>query len=202
MSNETQDKWDNILDPDLLRTNLTAASLYIAAFEILKGAIIDRIRDFFSRWDGDSFGPSDEYRSEVLVRNRSPLYASLDWLCEMGVVNEEAVEIFDQIKSMRNRLAHEMPDFLFKGADEVFINNFREMVALLDQVETWWILEFEVPINPQYDGQDIDAGDVYPGNVMLLQMMLDVALGSDEENYKYYRILKEMRGFTIRNNKT
>jgi hypothetical protein len=107
----------------------------------------------------------------------------------MGVINDADKKVFEQIKSMRNKLAHEMPDFLSKGADKLFVNNFKDMVALLNQIETWWILEFEVLINPQYDGQDINADDVYPGPVMLLQMMLDVALGSEEEKYKHYRNL-------------
>jgi hypothetical protein len=43
----------------------------------------------------------------------------------------------------------------------------------------------EVPINPDLDGQNIDAEAVMPGPIMGLRMLLDVALGSEEESRKY-----------------
>src|SRR3990170_1537518 len=41
------DRWEEFLDPQILRTRLISASLFLAAFEILKDAVIGRIRNFF-----------------------------------------------------------------------------------------------------------------------------------------------------------
>ena len=43
MDNDSQAKWERFLDPEVLRPNLILASVYIAAFEVLKNSIIDRL---------------------------------------------------------------------------------------------------------------------------------------------------------------
>lgn len=39
-------RWEDFLNPDVLRPKLISASIYLAAFELLKDAIIERIEDF------------------------------------------------------------------------------------------------------------------------------------------------------------
>ena len=70
--------WEEFLNPEVMRPRLIAASIYIAGFEALKDAVVGRIRDFF--WtgfdeSGDKIDP--KYESDVLARNKSPVYASL-----------------------------------------------------------------------------------------------------------------------------
>lgn len=43
MDNNNQTKWERFPDPEVLRPNLILASVYIAAFEILKNSIIERL---------------------------------------------------------------------------------------------------------------------------------------------------------------
>ena len=40
--------------------------------------------------------------------NRSPLYASLQWLKEHEAISDEDIVIFNEIKKRRNALAHEL----------------------------------------------------------------------------------------------
>jgi hypothetical protein len=186
MNEDIQKQWRNLLDPNLLRDNLKAASLYITAFEILKESIISRLRNFFSRWSTDEgFKPTQDYQSHVLSRNRSPLYASLAWLEEMGAISPNDLIDFEQIKHLRNELAHQMTHYLSEGIDEAFFETFSLMFNFLDKVDTWWIINFEVPTNSDYDGETIEEKDVFSGQVLLLQMMLEVALGSREDASKY-----------------
>ncbi len=49
MSEKVERSWENLLNPAVLRPNLIVASIYIAAFELLKNAIVDRIRDFYTK---------------------------------------------------------------------------------------------------------------------------------------------------------
>jgi hypothetical protein len=65
------------------------------------------------------------------------------------------------------------------------------MFDFLDKVETWWIINFEVPINSDYDGIEVKEGDVFSMQVLLLQMMLEVALGSEEDASKYLEIFDQ-----------
>jgi hypothetical protein len=48
MAEDVPKSGENFLNPEVLRPNLIMASLYIAAFEMLKDTIIDRTRDFYT----------------------------------------------------------------------------------------------------------------------------------------------------------
>lgn len=38
--------WAKLVNPDSLRSNLIAASIFLAAYEILRASVIDHIKDF------------------------------------------------------------------------------------------------------------------------------------------------------------
>ncbi|RME56729.1 hypothetical protein D6779_10075 [Candidatus Parcubacteria bacterium] len=197
MSKESWEKWERFLTPEVLRTNLIMASVYIAAFEVLKNTIVDRIRDFYiTGYDGKDWIVDLEYKEGVLSRNRSPVYASLDWLAEAGAITDNDIAVFTHAKEYRNMLAHELTRMLMDGLPDDFSERFGEMVALLDKIERWWIINVEIPTNPDFAGKadDIDEEGIVPGPIISLQMMLDVALGSDEDAYFYIREFKRQMG--------
>ena len=66
-----------------------------------------------------------------------------------------------------------------------FEKYFKEMIALLQKVEAWWFINFEMPSNPDLDNQMIDASSIIPGQVFWLRLMSEVALGFK----KYYEEL-------------
>ncbi|MBK8419566.1 hypothetical protein [Candidatus Villigracilis saccharophilus] len=81
MDKDPLETWRNFLDPEVLRPNLMLASIYIATYEIPKDSIIRRLRELFVRGfdeTGELIGL--DYKIEVLDKNKSPLYASLEWL--------------------------------------------------------------------------------------------------------------------------
>jgi hypothetical protein len=175
------DKWEDLLNPDNMREKLISASLYITAFEILKESICGRIRSFYSiGFDSSGLVIDDKYSSEVLSRKSSVLYASLDWLVEHEVIDTHDLVSFERVKSARNKIAHELQSFILGGLDFGHMEMFGELAALLSKIETWWIINFEIPINPDFDEQEIDETGIVPGPVMMLKIMLDVASGSEE----------------------
>ena len=78
MENAEQ-KWESFLNPDILKKNLVSASLYIAAFESLKNSIIDNLQCFYCIEIYEKNELCKEYRKKILARNKSAVYASLDW---------------------------------------------------------------------------------------------------------------------------
>jgi hypothetical protein len=188
--------WEEFLNPEVTRPRLIAASIYIAGFEALKDAIVDRIREFF--WtgfaeSGDKIDP--KYQSDVLARNRSPVYASLDWLTEMNAIVDADVRSFDHVKACRNTLAHKLLSTLgSEGLPPDFDQCFSEMVALLRKIEVWWITNVEIPTNPDYDGSDIDEDGIVPGRIMTIQLLWDIALGDDERSQFYYNEFRKQSG--------
>ncbi len=196
MDPKVRRSWEEFLDPEVTRPRLIAASIYIAGFEALKDAIVGRIRDFF--WtgfdeSGDKIDP--KYQTDVLARNRSPVYATLDWLKEMNAIDDADVRAFDRVKACRNTLAHKL--FSTLGSDGLppdFEKCFHAMVAVLRKVEVWWITNVEIPTNPDYDGRDIDEDGIVPGSLMGIQLLCDIALGDEERSRFYYNEFRKQSG--------
>jgi hypothetical protein len=112
MDDKVQKSWESFLNPDVLRPNLIIASLYIAAFEVLKSTVVDRIKDFYtSGFDENGPRTSPGYQTKVLSKNRSPQHASLEWLKESKAVDDHDIAIYERVKECRNELAHEIPHF-------------------------------------------------------------------------------------------
>ncbi|MGB3478134.1 MAG: hypothetical protein WBB67_03125, partial [bacterium] len=113
MDDNVKKSWETFLNPEILRSNLIVASIYITAFEMLKDSIIDRIKNFFTHgFNENGWIVSNEYKKNVLSKDKSQLYASLLWLHEMSAINESDLEQFEAIKKRRNELAHEMSKLL------------------------------------------------------------------------------------------
>jgi hypothetical protein len=194
MDNDSQAKWERFLDPEVLRPNLILASVYIAAFEVLKNSIIDRLRFFYvSGFDQNGDIISPEYKDEVLAKDRSLTYASLKWLKEAKAITDEDIEKFTKARECRNLLAHEITKMLMEGLPRDFAERFNDMTALLDKIERWWIINFEIPINPDLAANidKIDLEGIVPGPIASLKMMIDVALGSNETATYYINEFKK-----------
>ena len=56
------------------------------------------------------------------------------------------------------------------------------MVGLHRKIELWWLMEVEIPSNPEFDGKEIDANEVIPGPMIALSMLCDIALGDEEKS--------------------
>lgn len=187
MDENVKASWERILHPETLRTNIITASIFSMAFEMLKSSIVEKIRGFYTNGfdeDGDIVSP--EYKDKVLSLNRSPLYASLLWLQDRHAINHKDLEKFEHIKQCRNTLTHEMLTFASSGVNFNVSEVFDEMVHLLRKVEIWWFENLDMAIDPDAYPEDLDLDEVTPGPVWSLQMLIDVALGSEEQAREYY----------------
>jgi hypothetical protein len=175
------DQWERFLDPDVVKPSLFLATMFITTFEILKDSIVDDIRGFYS--DGfDEHGSTvdPEYQLEVLSKNKSPLYASLQWLRESGAIDDEDLATFEKLKNTRNQLAHQLFAVVTGQVESAYGTQFEALVALLRKIGVWWVVNVEIPTNPNFDGQEIDEAGIVPGAVISLQMLIQVASGSTE----------------------
>tara|TARA_R110002072_G_scaffold253748_1_gene412503 strand:- start:2077 stop:2694 length:618 start_codon:yes stop_codon:yes gene_type:complete len=205
MDPKAQQSWEEFLNPEVMRPRLIAASIYIAGFEALKGSIINRIRDFY--WVGfDESGEQidPKYANEVLTRNRSPVYASLDWLRESEAIDGSDIEVFERVKRCRNRLAHDLLSVVgTEGLPADFDQSLADMVALLRKVEVWWIVNVEIPVDPDFDGtEEIDEAGILPGPVMNMQLLMEIALGDEEQSRFYYEEFRKKTGGGNRESQT
>ncbi|KRU21684.1 hypothetical protein ACPESL_11990 [Psychrobacter pocilloporae] len=187
MDEKVKASWERVLHPRTLKKNIITASIFSMGFEMLKNSIVEKIKGFFTNgFDKNGMIVSAEYKEKVLVLNRSRLYASLTWLRDMGAIDDEDLEKFEYIKRCRNTLAHEMLAFASSGIDFDVTETFEEMVGLLKKIEIWWFVNLDMAIDPEAYPEDLDLEQVTPGPVWGLQMLIVVALGSEDEAQKYY----------------
>jgi hypothetical protein len=191
MPTNAQDSWERFLTPEILRSNLINASIFIASFEILKTSIVERIRDFNTNGFNENrliIDPS--YERDILSKHKNPLSASLLWLKDNDVISAGDIALFDEIKKCRNIIAHEITRLLVEGLPVDFSERFNDMVALLDKIEKWWVVNVDIPTGMYFGEKEINENDIIPGPIASLRMMIDVALGTDEEAEYYLKELK------------
>jgi hypothetical protein len=188
----TDKSWEKFLHPETLRTNLIAISLFITAYETFKVRVIEKPEAFFcDGFDEHGLTLGKSYRSEVLSKNKNKLYASLLWLKEQGGIDQSDIEAFDSIRRHRNELAHEPLAFLASHERDLDISKFQLLVALLTKIEKWWVVYFELAINPEMLPDGADPDEIIPGPIWSLQLLLDIALGNEpEEGYYYHAFMQ------------
>jgi len=188
MKETTRLSWERFLNPDILRQNLILASLYIAYYEILKNSIIGRLKDFFTtEWNKEGAKESEKYKLEVLTRNKSPLYASLSWLIENGVIDVNDLQSFEHVKKFRNELAHKITELINKGIELHHLEVFGNLINLLNKIEVWWIKNVEIPTDEDFADKETNESHIIPGPIAMLQVLLDVALGDEQRSKFYYQ---------------
>lgn len=136
--------------------------MYITIYEMLKDSIINRLKDFYAMTliGAKDLEGEEEYRTKVLSRHKNHLYASISWLIENGVINEEDKENIEALKSYRNYLAHEMSNIVFNGEIKDLMQNFLCTYQLIHKIENWWIINFEMAINPDFADTNLEDIDV------------------------------------------
>lgn len=179
--NNYDESWERFLDPEIVKPSLFMATMFITTFEILKNSVVDRIKDFFSDgWSAEGTTQSPEYKDKVLSRNKSVVYASLDWLHDQQAISDKDLKTFEQLKETRNVLAHQLFEVVTGQSKSNHTDQFPALVELLRKIEVWWIVNVEIPTNPDYSDAEIDEDGIVPGPILSLQMLLQVAGGSTE----------------------
>ncbi len=179
---------EKLLNPNIIKSNLIKSSLYLTAFELLKYSVEKRLKNFLcprqSMDENYEYQNSQEYKEQVLNRRipalknkKNTYYSSCLWLKENGVITEEEVEELHKVKLHRNKIAHELPKLLVDSDHEINIELFESINKLLTKIEQWWIVEFEMPVNPEFDNFDyvnVDMNEIKSGNIILLNHLIEV----------------------------
>lgn len=187
MKEEVERSWERFLNPESLRANLMMAAIFVSVFEMLKDSIVSHIRNFFTNgFDENGAIVEETYETDVLARNKSVVFASLDWLRDEGVISNVDIELFKQVRNCRNEIAHEMMQVLTHGFTLERAEMFNQMVGLLDKIERWWIVNVEIPTNPDFDDAEIDEEGIIPGPLITIRLMIDIALSGGETASTWY----------------
>lgn len=188
------ESWEKFLNPESLKNNLIAISLFITAFEMFKDRVIEKPETFFTNgFDEKGLIVDGRYKSEVLSLSKSKLYASLLWLKSMDAIEQMDITTFDAIRQHRNQVAHEPMEFLANATRNFDPSMFKNLISLLSKIEKWWFVNFELSIDPDMLPDGANAEDVVPGPIWSLQLMLEIALGNEPEEGYYYKAFRQAK---------
>lgn len=188
--------YEALLRPDDLRASLVRVALYVLAYESFRDGAIDHVRMLFmhgidaSGWKIDE----PEYQRKVLSRHKSPFRASLDWYQEMGALDPTDLVSIDHLTSVRNRLVHELSDLIGTKNLAPALDTFTELLRVYRKLEVWRVINLELAGDPDWEGKEIDEDEVAPGPMLMMRMLIDVALGKDDEAWSYYGAMVKGRG--------
>ena len=194
----TTKRWEDFLNPIVVRTKLVIAGLFIIAYEMLERAIVERITSFYSI-GFDENGPfrNPEYERKVLSLDpkgkRDALRSSLVWLEQHGVLTRHDIDQFITIKNVRNEIAHELSSLIGGTREPPIDDQFGPTMVLLRKVELWWIVNVEIATDRDSAHREFDQEQVVPGTIMAMQILLDVALGNDEEAFRHLKAFQRRR---------
>jgi len=177
MEQETSDKLFRVLSKDVLKENLAKAGLYTLAYESLLHSIVHRPKKFLTMAGTVA---DEEYKAEVIaLYPQSEFIASCLWLQKHGVLTAEDVKEIRAIRKHRTDIAHEPINVLLDTENQVDETKLMTIYQLLARIDQWWISEFEIPANPDFDGQEIDPGGLQSGSMILLKYLISVVCDKD-----------------------
>ena len=191
---DAKQKWAEFLHPTTLRDKLMSISLYITCYEMMKDHLISNVRSFFlTGFNEDGFIYNEEGWNEVLRLdpNKNTLKAILIWYRNMGAITDEDVNELNRQKQLRDELAHNPQGYIGGSSNLNLHDRFTSLVNLFRKIEVWWVMNVEIYTDPDITPEYVNEDSILPGSIMLIQIMLDIALGNEDEANYYYRRLFE-----------
>lgn len=194
MDENVKQQWMNVMDPERLKPNLEFIALYITLYEMLEDTITQKPRDFFTLIDEIDEAEYktnvlDLYNSErcpLIRKSNKVLISSLLWWNKLDAISDEDIKTLSFCKKRRNRITHEMFTIITDGLDAGFYEDFVNMHALFCKIERWWIMKYEIPLNPDFDNneKEIEGDDVMSGNMVVLSAIMDIVTTGSNKHYE------------------
>ena len=179
MDKKINKDWEKLINPKEIKNNLIDASLYLSFYEMLNTAIVAKIADFYNmQFKDGKFIKAEKYKNAITNRKingkTNVFISSCLWLLDNSVIFQDEYDLIVRIKEHRNRIAHDLPKFLFDSEYIIEKDLFMQIKPLTLKIVKWWIVEVEIPTNPDFDGQEIDTEKIVPGQEFILDYIFNI----------------------------
>lgn len=84
-------------------------------------------------------------------------------------------------------MIHEMFPTSTNGLDDASLADFFKIYSLSNKIEKWWILEYEIPLNPEIcndETHEIDTDGVMPGSMVVLSAIIEIVTSGNNKKYE------------------
>ena len=184
----------NTTDKDILQTNLSFVSLFIAVYENMVDYVETNLESFLCDVyveNGElKYKKTQKYKKEILNRivddkgNKSVTKACFLWLVDNGAITQDDYEDFLGIKEVRNRYAHQLTEVIYQSVSEHEIKTFVKMRDLYRKISQWYFLNIDAAIMGYELPDESDWNDVLSGVDIMFSMIIDILFDDKEEQYK------------------
>ena len=178
------DNWKNILDENILKTNINFAAVFVMNYECLKEFVIEQVRDFYSEhfyMDGDRIvcEESNAYKEKVRALDKNLENASLKWFMDAEAITQEDYDRYQIIRKKRNDITHKLLKNLNEGFGEEVVQLFGDMMRIYNKLDKWWINEIEIPTSADDIPEDYDRNGVCGGQALILSIINEIIFGNE-----------------------
>lgn len=183
------DNWKNILDQNVLKTNINFATVFVMNYECLKEFVIEQIRAFYSQHiymecDKIVCEESKTYKEKVRVLDKNLENASLKWFIDAGAITQEDYDTYQKIHRKRNDITHELLKNLNDGFCEEDTQLFADMLRIYNKLDKWWVNEIEIPTSANNILENYDRDGVCGGQALILSIINEIVFGNEGDKYK------------------
>ncbi len=182
------DNWNNILNEDILKSNINFAALFVLHFECLKDYIITQPKTFYSDVeikDGKlCCEEAEEYKKEVRALEKNIENVSFRWFMNADAITQEDYDLYQELRERRNDITHELLKNLNNGFYETDAKLYVKLSQLYQKIDKWWINEIEISISGETMPDEYDPKKVSGGQAMILSIINDIILDDNKEKYK------------------
>lgn len=184
MEQEDQ-KLHNISDKETLQSNLTFIALFVGMYEDFADRVQQRVelllcdRAYVDSRNRLRVAKGKAYNEIIRKRqvdgrgHRDILKASVLWLVDQKVIAKEEYETFLELKTLRNRLTHQMSQVVWDGLQKEEIEKLMVLFDLYEKVDRWWLDEVELPVNGKDLVESLDSERPRSFHLMAYQIMLE-----------------------------
>jgi len=173
-----------ISTPETLKRNLINASLILTAYELMKYSLIYKVEGFFEVDKEHIQESCNEHKNEIeKIRKKLPkklqgypLLVYALWFKEHEALSEADFNNIVRIWGYRNKIAHELIEFLVDSDFEVDVKYLFEIRDIVEKADIWWVKEVEIAINPDFDQVEVKDSDIRSGRMIILDHLISVAL--------------------------
>lgn len=183
------DNWKNILNENILKTNINFAAVFVMNYECLKEFVIEQVRNFYSEhfyMDGDRFvcEESNAYKEKVRALDKNLENASLKWFMDAEAITQEDYDRYQIIRKKRNDITHKLLKNLNEGFCEEDVQLFGDMMQIYNKLDKWWINEIEIPTSADDIPEGYDRNGVCGGQALILSIINEIIFGNEGDKYK------------------
>lgn len=170
--------FNKLLSPELAKSVLMAAAIYLIAYELLKSSIIEEIKNFY--FVGEAYrniAMEMPYDAEVISLDKSVFVASCRWLHKVEAITNEDIQTILNLRELRNKIAHQLPAFLVDDNINITVSDLVKMQEILAKIDSWWIREVELAANPDFvhlDHEELETLEVHSGRMLIVKYLISL----------------------------